>query len=113
MSPSETVVLHVSDAPADVARALGSARTLREADLALTVRIIVNGAALDGLASGAHGVEIPGAEFPDGTTVEACRIGMGKRGIPADALRPGVGIVPAAVVAIVEAQQSGASYVRI
>lgn len=101
------VILHASDDPADVQRALDSAAGIASADLGVRVRIIVNGPALEGL-TGSEAVSLP-----EGTEVAACSVGMGKRGIDADDLRPDVQTVPSAVRAIVEAQLAGAAYVRI
>lgn len=105
-SPRE-VILHVSDDPADVQRALDAAAGLQAADLGVHVRVIVNGAALTGL-TGADAVVLP-----ESTEVAACSVGLGRRGIGSDELRPAVQTVASAVVAIVEAQLAGAAYVRI
>ncbi|MBD7994613.1 hypothetical protein H9639_04815 [Arthrobacter sp. Sa2CUA1] len=101
------VVLHASNEPADVERALAAAETLRTKGLPAHVRIIVNGAALDGL-TGTEPVSLP----PD-TEVEACLVGMGKRGITTNQLRPAVRTVPAAVAALAQAQFDGAAYIRL
>jgi len=101
------VVLHVSDAPADLARATDNARLIAEQYPGVRVRVIVNGAALEGL-------RVPdGVDVPPGVEVAACAIGLGRRGIDRAALPPGVEVVPAAVPAIVAAQLGGAVYVRI
>ncbi len=101
------VILHVSDDPADVQRALDAAAGLEDSSLDVSVRVIVNGAALTGL-TGEEAVALP-----EHTQVAACRVGMGRRGIDPGELRPAVQTVPSAVVAIVEAQMAGAVYVRI
>lgn len=105
------VVLHASTDPGDVQRALSAAETLAaalgETDPQLHIRIIVNGAALDGL-TGTEAVILPA-----NTGVEACLNGMGRRGLTTDQLRPAVGTVPAAVVALAQAQFAGAAYIRI
>lgn len=105
-SPQD-VILHVSDDPADVQRALDAAAGLQAASLGVRVRVIVNGPALAGL-TGAQVVEVP-----ERTEVAACSVGLGRRGIDPDDLRPEVGTVPSAVTAIVQAQLSGAVYIRI
>lgn len=101
------VILHVSDDPGDVQRALDAAAGLAAADLGVSVRVIVNGAALTGL-TGTDAVALP-----EHTQVAACGVGLGRRGIAPDELRPAVQTVPSAVVAIVQAQLDGAAYVRI
>ena len=105
-SPRE-VVLHISDDPTDVQRALDTARVLESTDLDVKVRVIVNGAALAGLT----GTDAVGAS--EHTSVAACSVGLGQRGINPDDLRPSLQTVPSAVVAIVEAQLAGAAYIRI
>lgn len=101
------VILHVSDDPADVQRALDAAAGLEDADLGVSVRVIVNGAALTGL-TGTDAVEVS-----EHTEVAACSVGLGRRGIDPDELRPAVQTVPSAVTAIVQAQLAGAAYIRI
>ncbi|MCT1549000.1 DsrE family protein [Brevibacterium casei] len=104
---SKEVILHASDEAGDVQRAIEAANTLRATDPELEARIIVTGPALSGL-TGHDGLEIP-----EGVQVEACRIGMGRRGIAEQELRPSVQTTPSAVVTIVQAQSAGAAYVRI
>jgi len=101
------VILHVSDDPDGVQRALDAAAGLADADLGVNVRVIVNGAALAGL-TGTTAVEVP-----ERTQVAACSVGLGRRGITPGELRPDVVTVPSAVTAIVQAQLAGAAYVRI
>lgn len=102
-----TVILHATDDPGDVQRALDAASGVRSLDPSLHVRIIVNGGALTGLTGAAD------LNPPEGTEVAACSVGLGRRGIDHDELRPGVQSVPSAVAAIVEAQLAGAAYVRL
>ncbi|MGB3375619.1 MAG: hypothetical protein WBA87_10830 [Microbacterium sp.] len=101
------MILHVSDDPADVQRALDAAAGLQAAELNVIVRIIVNGAALAGLTG-----EEP-VEAPEQTQVAACRVGLERRDIDPDTLRPEVTSVPSALTAIVQAQLAGAAYIRI
>jgi intracellular sulfur oxidation DsrE/DsrF family protein len=101
------VIIHVSDAPADLARATDNARLVAEQYPGARVRVIINGAALEGLRT-ADGISVP-----EGIEVGACAIGLGRRGIDASSLPVGVEVVPAAVPAIVAAQLEGAVYVRI
>lgn len=71
------------------------------------VRIVVNGAALQGLLG-------PGAlRLPRGANVDACAIGLESRDIDRSTLMPGIGVVPSAAVALVQAQLAGAAYLRL
>ncbi|MFD6094105.1 hypothetical protein ACFWGN_18485 [Oerskovia sp. NPDC060338] len=101
------VILHVSDDPDDLQRALDAAAGLQATDLGVRVRVIVNGPALAGL-TGTDAIEMP-----EHTQVAACNIGLGRRGIDPDELRPEVQTVPSAVTTIVQAQLDGAAYIRI
>ena len=103
----DVVLLHASNEPGDVQRALAAVATLGAGQPQTGIRVIVNGAALDGL-TGSDPVVLPA-----NTEVEACLVGMGKRGITVDQLRPAVLTVPAAVVALAQAQFAGAAYIRI
>ncbi|UNX54983.1 DsrE family protein [Georgenia sp. TF02-10] len=51
--------------------------------------------------------------MPEHTEVAACSVGLGRRGLDPDELRPEVGTVPSAVTSIVQAQLAGAAYIRI
>lgn len=104
---ARSVILHASDAPADVARATDAARELRRAHPELAVRVIVNGDALAALTDGTA------VAAPDGVQVQACSTGLARRNLDPVRLPDTVGTVPAAVTAIVEAQLAGAVYVRI
>lgn len=108
MTDEKTVVLHVSTKPEDVARALGSARTLHSHRPEYRIRIIVNGAAITGVTVGAAELELSAA-----ASIEACEVGMRSHGIVADELQAGVGTVPSAIVALADLQVAGAAYVRI
>lgn len=108
MSTSSTVLLHVSDRPEDIARALGSARTLHERRPEFSIRIIVNGPAITGVT-----VDAPALELSDASTVEACEVGMRSRGILAEDLQAGIRTTPSAIVALSDGQLDGAAYVRI
>lgn len=84
MTTSQTAaeaVLHVSDAPEHLARATGAAKLLRQERPGTRVRIIVNGAALDGIVAGAEPLALD-----EGYTVEACETGLGRRGMDAAAM---------------------------
>ena len=101
------VVLHVSDHPEHLARAVAAGASLAQDDPELEVRVIVHGAALEGVTSAAEPVT-PANEV----RVEACRIGLERRGITEDQLQSSVNTVASAVVAMVQAQRGGASYIR-
>lgn len=106
--PSDEVILHVADHPEDVTRATAAGAALVQADPALRVRIIVNGPALGGVTDDAQ----PAAPV-DGVSLQACQIGLRRRGFAADQLQSGIGTIESAVVAIVQAQRDGASYMRL
>ena len=108
MTTSHTVLLHVSDRPEDITRALGSARTLHSRRPEFSIRIIVNGPAIAGLT-----VDAPALELSDAATVEACEVGMRGHGIRTEQLQPGIRTTASAVVALSDAQFDGAAYVRI
>ncbi|GAA4489451.1 hypothetical protein [Microbacterium panaciterrae] len=111
MPTTNTVVLHVSDRPEDVARAIDSAHTLHANRPAYRIRIIVNGPALRGAT--VDGAPLDLSRLPEGAGIEACEVGMRSRGIPTDTLQAGVRTTASAVVALSEAQLAGAAYVRI
>lgn len=107
-SSSNAVVLHVSEKPEDVSRAVAAAKGLTDAHPDLHVRIIVNGPALVGVTTAAEQLT------PDeATTVEACQVGMHRRDLAPDQLQPTVQTVGSAVVALAEAQLAGAAYIRL
>lgn len=108
MTASRDVVIHVSDAPADVARAIGSASTLHRFHPDAQIRIIVNGPAITGVTRDAEELRLP--EF---ATVEACEVGMRAHTIAKDALQPGILTTPSAIAALSDAQWTGAAYIRI
>lgn len=105
---TSVVLLHVSDGPEGVARAVAAASSLTESRPGLRVRIIVNGAALEGVTTTAGSVTTQ-----ENTTVEACRVGMRRRDISADQLQPEVQTVESALTTLVDAQLAGAVYIRI
>lgn len=102
------VIVHVADSPEDVARATAAGAAIIQADPSLQVRIIVNGPALTGLLDSAATLDVA-----DGVAIEACSIGLGRRGIDETRLQTSVATVDSAVVAIVFAQRAGAAYVRL
>lgn len=104
----DEVIVHVADNPEDVARATGAGTAITQADPTLRVRIIVNGPALGGLLDSAAALDVT-----DGVTIEACTVGLSRRGIDESRLQTSVTLVDSAVVAIVFAQRAGATYVRL
>lgn len=108
MTAQRTVLLHVSNRPEDIVRAIGSAETLYGERPATRIRVIVNGPAILGVAADA-----PALPATTAATIEACENGMRSHRIPVDALQPGVVTVPAAVVALSDAQFDGAAYIRV
>ena len=102
-----TLVLHVSDAPQDLDRAVTTARTLGTSQTDVQVRIIVNGPALDGMASAQPG------QLPAGSSIAACLNGLRNRGIDPAGLPSGVQTVDSALLAIAHEQLAGAAYIRL
>lgn len=79
-----------------------------------SVQVVVQGGAVRGLTTGSEREDdllttIAGS----GVRVLACENSMERVGIPADALLPDVGTVPAAVIYLTQQQWAGAAYVRI
>ena len=58
MPAPRTIIIHVSDAPADLARATDNARLVAEQYPDARVRVIINGAALEGLRT-QDGIDVP------------------------------------------------------
>lgn len=105
------VVLHVSDHPDDVARGLSAAGLIAQSE-PMRVRVIVNGPAVTELVRTGPGSREP-IPSPEGVSILACQRGLRAQGFNADDLRPGVGSVPSAVIALANAQHEGAAYIRI
>lgn len=101
------VVVHASDRPQDLERAVSTAGALRSAFPGVRVRIVVNGAALTGIPDFEVG------RLPDDTTLAVCAVGLGRRGIEESTVPDGVEIVPAAPLAIAAEQFDGAAYIRL
>lgn len=102
---NRAVVIHASDAPGDIARAVSTAKVLRDAYDGIRIRIIVNGEAL----AAVRDIEAP----PAGVGIAVCAVGLQRRGIPESELPEGVDVVPTAPQAIVEEQFQGAAYLRL
>lgn len=111
MNAPNIVMLHVTDRPEDVARAILSSRTLHKARPAYGIRIIVNGAALAGLTTDAAPLDVE--HLPENATLEACEVGMRAHDIAPDALQRGVSTTASAIAALSDGQLSGAAYIRI
>lgn len=113
----ERVVLHVAGAAVGaLPMAVRGAARIRDARPAAEVRIVVQGELVRALT--------PGALEPDDDatlrlaleerlSISACANSLSAQGIAADALRPGVTVVPAAVVTLAELQWDGWAYLRI
>lgn len=99
------VVMHVSDEPGDVRRALSAAGIITDTE-PMRVNIIVNGPAIPGVLGGR-------IDPPEGVSIDACARALAGRGISEADLAPGVGTVRSAVVALAMAQHDGAAYIRI
>src|SRR5690625_947441 len=100
------VVLHVSGRPATIGRALAAAALIAARE-PLRVQVVVTGEAITGV-SGSEPIDAG-----EGVSLWACERALKQRGLPPDGLRPGVGTVPSAVIALANAQHGGAAHVRI
>ncbi|QMU96900.1 hypothetical protein FVO59_06440 [Microbacterium esteraromaticum] len=108
MTSPRIALLHVSDRPEDISRAIGIAHTLHEARPGYGIRIIVNGPAVRGATLDADPLEVPGF-----ASIEICEGGLRARDIPVDALQSGVTTTASAAVALADAQFDGAAYNRV
>lgn len=107
MKQEQVAVLHVSDAPGDVQRAVATGVRLVQVNDGLLVRVVVNGAALEGLLGSGH------CNSHERVRVEACEYGLAQRGFEPSQLKAGVGTVEMAAAAMLDAQFAGAAYLRI
>src|SRR5699024_12206017 len=94
------------DRPANITRALSAAEPLPSRE-PMRVQVVVNGEAIIGL-SGSEPIDV-GA----GVSIWACERALRQHDLALDGLRPGVGTVPSAVIALANAQHEGAAYIRI
>ena len=108
MTAQRIALLHVSDRPEDIKRAIGIAHTLHEGRPEYGIRIIVNGPAVRGATRDADPLDVP-----DFASIEICEGGLRGRDIPFDSLQPGVVTTASAAVAIADAQFDGAAYNRV
>lgn len=106
-STTQAVVIHVSDAPEDVQRAMSTADALRASFPGARIRIIVNGDALSAVPA------LSTQQVPNDVEVAVCSVGLRRRDIDDADMPAGVEILPAAPVAIVEEQFKGAAYLRL
>jgi len=107
-SQENVVILHVTEDPDDVARSAQAGAALREWDQSLEVKIVVHGAALTAVVDSDNPIELA-----EGVAVQACEIGLQRRGLADKERLPGVESIESAVITIVEAQRRGASYIRL
>lgn len=107
-SQENVVILHVTEDPDDVARSAHAGAALREWDQSLEVKIVVHGAALTAVVDSDNPIELA-----EGVAVQACEIGLQRRGLADKERLPGVESIESAVITIVEAQRRGASYIRL
>src|SRR5690625_802694 len=107
-SQENVVILHVTEDPDDVARSAQAGAALREWDQSLEGKIVVHGAALTAVVDSDNPIELA-----EGVAVQACEIGLQRRGLADKERLPGVESIESAVITIVEAQRRGASYIRL
>lgn len=106
-SSQKRAILQVTRDPEEIDHFVGVAQRLQTRFPGLQVGIVVSGEALSGT------IGTTPIDTLDGVCVAACAYGLDKHGYETWQLRPGIGIVPTAISAIVEAQLDGAAYVRI
>ncbi|PYD00810.1 hypothetical protein B4U78_008785 [Microbacterium esteraromaticum] len=104
---ARAVVVHISNAPEDVQRAINTARTLQERFPGVRVRIIANGPALTAVPT------IAPDELPENVDVAVCAVGLTRHNIATADVPDRVEIVPTAPIAIIEEQFNGAAYLRL
>lgn len=104
---ARAVVIHASDSPRDMQRAIHTAQNLREGFPGVRIRIVVNGPALSAVPM------LDPHELPENVGVAVCAVGLQRHDIAATEIPDGVEIVPAAPRIIVEEQFNGAAYLRL
>ncbi|HZD78538.1 MAG TPA: DsrE family protein [Actinomycetota bacterium] len=113
-APERGVIVHLDEGdPAKQDAVIRNiANLVAELPVASSVELVVHGPGLDAvLADGEHGGRV--RELIDrGVAVAACANTMRRRDIPAEALLPGVRIVPAGIAEVVQRQWQGWAYVR-
>lgn len=107
MSATRAAVIHGDRSPEDFHRGIDVATRLKQVEPELLVRVILNGKAVAGAVSTER------LDLVDGVSVEVCQVALDKQGFSRDDVRPGVGVVPMAAHAILDAQFAGAAYLRL
>lgn len=116
MSAARTLLVHAfAETPAALPAALRVARNAAsELGDDVSVQVVVQGGAVGGLVRDSPMADDVRDLMAVATvSVVACRNSMHRTGVEPDALLDGVGVVPAAVSHLAQAQWSGAAYVRI
>jgi intracellular sulfur oxidation DsrE/DsrF family protein len=105
----ELRVVIAADAPGD--RAIRACRNLlRAAEEPVRAELVCFGPGLDlALVDGPHVGDLR-ALMSAGVSVQACANTLNARGLTAEALEDGVGVVPAAVLHLARRQQAGWAY---
>lgn len=102
------LILHASDSPEDVRRALRlSGEIIEDPACASEIHIVVNHSAIPGI------LDVSQSQIPQGVTVHACATAMrghriGRQDVPAC-----VDIVPSGIVFIAQQQSGDAWYIRL
>jgi intracellular sulfur oxidation DsrE/DsrF family protein len=105
---NDIVILHASDDPADVQRALGLAKDiLVDPECTDRVTVVVNHAAITGIATLSH------ATIPDGITIVACAKAMRTHDIDSSQLDSCIHVVPSGIVYLAEQQNTHSWYIRL
>jgi intracellular sulfur oxidation DsrE/DsrF family protein len=105
------IVLHVSEGDA-WPRALSNVRNLTEKYPAVKVKVVVDGDGVYGYQGSNEIVSAMAAFAKNGVQFEACHNALDEKRIPVASIAPFVKVVPAAVIAIAEAQREGYAYIK-
>ena len=105
------IVLHVSD-PDGWPPALSNARNLAQKYPAVKVRVIADGGGVYGYQGSNDIVSVMSTTAKAGVEFQACRNALDEKQIPVTSLPPYVKVVPAGVIALVEAQGEGYAYIK-
>lgn len=108
---SHTVLLHVNEHAEGVARAILTSRTLHKVRPEVSIRILINGHALTGVATSAEPLDID--HLPETAALEACEIGMRVHETSSDSLKDGAATTPSVLADLSNEQFAGAAYIRL
>jgi intracellular sulfur oxidation DsrE/DsrF family protein len=105
---SNPLILHASDLPEDVGRALRTAAAIvGDAECADTVLIVVNHTAISGLKT------VSASDIPDGVGLVACAAAMRSHQVGEEDIPESVRIVPSGMVFLARMQPLQSGYIRL